>query len=167
MIINYLQGDTTRPIRPNALIVHVCNNNGGWGKGFVLALSARWRAPERAYRNWFDNKFNAPQVIEDKRFVLGNVQFVPITSEDFWVANMIAQNSVRKKYDPIDKVFLDYDALKLTLDKSFKFAKEKKLSVHMPRIGCGLAGGKWHLIEPIINEIINMYSVDTYVYDFE
>ena len=166
-MINYLQGDATKPITPNALICHVVNSNGGWGAGFVLALSARWYAPERAYRNWFNGRFNAPQVIEDKRFVLGNVQFVPIISEDFWVANMMAQNNVRKKNDPIDKVFLDYDALKLTLNKSFKFARERQLSVHMPRIGCGLAGGKWDLIEPIINEIINMYSVDTYVYDFE
>jgi hypothetical protein len=33
----------------------------------------------------------------------------------------------------------------------------------MPRIGCGLAGGKWEEIEPIIKKLM---TVDTYVYDF-
>ncbi len=29
-------------------------------------------------------------------------------------------------------------------------AIELNASVHMPRIGCGLAGGKWESIEPLI-----------------
>jgi hypothetical protein len=28
------------------LICHICNDLGGWGKGFVLALSRRWEGPE-------------------------------------------------------------------------------------------------------------------------
>jgi O-acetyl-ADP-ribose deacetylase (regulator of RNase III) len=166
-MINYLNGDATKPIKPNALIAHVCNNVGGWGKGFVMALSAKWPEPERAYRDWFKGIFEEPQIIEDMKFILGNVQFVPILTEgsNFWVANMIAQNNTRKRNDPYNKVYIDYDALNTTLDKTFKFAKEKQLTVHMPRIGCGLAGGKWVLIEPLLEVAAN--NIETYIYDFE
>jgi hypothetical protein len=36
----------------------------------------------------------------------------------------------------------------------------------MPRIGCGLAGGQWTEIEPIINEKLLAYDIETTVYDF-
>jgi O-acetyl-ADP-ribose deacetylase (regulator of RNase III) len=35
----------------------------------------------------------------------------------------------------------------------------------MPRIGCGLAGGKWGEVEPIIVRALR--EVETYVYDFD
>jgi len=30
--------------------MHVCNGQGHWGAGFVMALSRRFKAPEAAYR---------------------------------------------------------------------------------------------------------------------
>jgi hypothetical protein len=35
----------------------------------------------------------------------------------------------------------------------------------MPRIGCGLAGGKWDLIEPLLDEYLAMAGLDVCVYD--
>ena len=47
MNIVYVTGDATRPVGTgNKVLVHVCNDVGGWGRGFVMALSARWSAPE-------------------------------------------------------------------------------------------------------------------------
>ena len=41
--INYVIGDATQPIGDGAkIIVHVCNDIGGWGRGFVLALTKKW-----------------------------------------------------------------------------------------------------------------------------
>jgi hypothetical protein len=37
----------------------------------------------------------------------------------------------------------------------------------MPRIGCGLAGGKWEEIEPLIKEELSAKGIKTVVYDFE
>jgi hypothetical protein len=37
----------------------------------------------------------------------------------------------------------------------------------MPRIGCGLAGGKWEQIEPIIERTLLNKNVEVYVYDFD
>ena len=45
------------------------------------------------------------------------------------------------------------------------FAIDHKASVHMPRIGCGLAGGKWELIEQIIKEELITKEIAVTVYD--
>ena len=45
--IHYLKGDAVYPqARGNIIITHICNDIGVWGRGFVVALSARWMAPE-------------------------------------------------------------------------------------------------------------------------
>ena len=43
MSINYVIGDATQPVGEwPKIIVHVCNDIGGWGRGFVTAISKRW-----------------------------------------------------------------------------------------------------------------------------
>ena len=39
------------------------------------------------------------------------------------------------------------------------------LSVHMPRIGCGLAGGTWERIEPLIVKVLCERGIPVTVYD--
>lgn len=40
--ITYLKGDATNPqSEENKIIAHICNDIGGWGKGFVVAISKR------------------------------------------------------------------------------------------------------------------------------
>tara|TARA_R110002111_G_scaffold227346_2_gene288919 strand:+ start:47395 stop:47511 length:117 start_codon:yes stop_codon:yes gene_type:complete len=36
----------------------------------------------------------------------------------------------------------------------------------MPRIGCGLAGGKWDKVEPLIEQTLRTAGIDVYVYDY-
>ncbi|RKW18275.1 MAG: Appr-1-p processing protein, partial [Capnocytophaga sp.] len=44
--IKYIKADATFPqSEGNIIIPHICNDIGAWGKGFVLALSKRWKAP--------------------------------------------------------------------------------------------------------------------------
>lgn len=46
--ISYLKGDATNLVIPgNKIIVHICNDIGAWGKGFVLAVSKRWSESEK------------------------------------------------------------------------------------------------------------------------
>jgi len=66
--INYIKGDATVPqAKGTKIIAHICNNLGGWGKGFVLAVSKRWPEPEQEYRKWHRNRAN-------NDFELGNIQ---------------------------------------------------------------------------------------------
>jgi hypothetical protein len=39
--------------------------------------------------------------------------------------------------------------------------------VHIPRIGCGLAGGTWDRIEPLITGTLIAKNISTIVYDFQ
>lgn len=153
--INYLIGDATNPkIKGNKIIVHICNDIGAWGKGFVLAISKRWKLPEKQYKDWFKTKEN---------FNLGEVQFVQIEDE-LWIANLIGQHKIYK--DNNGNQPIRYEAVLLGLEKVRQFALDKNATIHMPRIGCGLAGGTWDKIEPLIEESLTSKDIDTYVYDF-
>lgn len=140
--IHYIKGDATQPQgEGNKIIAHVCNDIGRWGKGFVLALSKRSPQPELAFRQWYAER-------ESNDFGLGAVQLVQI-APDVWVANMIGQHKVRAKGD--DGVApVRYEAIEEALSKLSRQASDLEASVHMPRIGCGLAGGDWEVIEPLI-----------------
>jgi O-acetyl-ADP-ribose deacetylase (regulator of RNase III) len=60
-----------------------------------------------------------------------------------------------------------YEAIEKCLFQVEQKATELSASVQMPRIGCGLAGGKWSKIEPIINKVLCENNVLVCVYDFE
>lgn len=149
--INYAKGDATAP-RVNKIICHICNDLGAWGAGFVLALSKRWEEPEAAYRQWSS---------EDD-FKLGAVQFVQV-EENIWVANMIGQHGL---ISANNKTPIRYKEVEKCLEKVKEKALELQASVHMPRIGCGLAGGKWEEIEPLIQKTLCNAGVSVTVYDF-
>jgi O-acetyl-ADP-ribose deacetylase (regulator of RNase III) len=153
--IIYLKGDATTPtIQGNKIIAHICNDIGAWGKGFVLAISKRWSEPEMEYRKWHKDGTN---------FELGEVQFIQV-SGDIYVANMIGQRNIRKSKSAPP---IRYEAVDKCLGKVAEKALELGATVHMPRIGCGLAGGKWEEIEKLINKNICSKSIDVYVYDIE
>lgn len=67
------------------------------------------------------------------------VDFVPV-EPDIMVANMCAQNGVRSRKNPVR---LNYEALEICLTKVGEYALRHTASVHMPKIGTGLAGAKW------------------------
>ncbi len=153
--IKYLEGDATKPIGVgNKIIVHVCNDIGGWGKGFVLAISNHWKLPELRYREWYNKKEN---------FTLGEVQFVNVEA-DLWVANLIGQHKIRK--NNLGEPPIRYEAIEKGMKKIVKTAIEINASVHMPRIGCGLAGGRWDKIESIITKTLIENKIKTFVYDY-
>lgn len=150
MPIVYATGDATRPIGDgNKIIVHVCNDVGAWGAGFVLAVSARWPGPEDAYRKWCECAC-PPQ--------LGDVQMCKVES-DIWVANIIGQHGVGPS---LGRPPIRYDAIRKGLREVSKAAANGKASIHMPRIGCGLAGGRWEEVEPIIQDEMPALSVVVY-----
>ena len=47
-----------------------------------------------------------------------------------------------------------------------KMVNTSSASIHMPKISCGLAGGTWDKIEPLIKAALIDESVKVAVYDF-
>ena len=85
-MIIYKAGDLFSDLKPNTLLVHVCNNKGGWGAGFTGALSKWHTQPEKAYRA--------------TRWESDSVTYIE-TEDSIWVANMIAQYGYKTKYNPV------------------------------------------------------------------
>lgn len=153
MNITYVTGDATDPIGyGNKIIPHICNDCGRWGSGFVLAVSKKWKSPEKMYREWFD---------EGSR--LGEVQIVGV-ERDIVVANMIAQHDTRW-IDGLPPI--RYDSLRECLKKVYEYAKRNDCSVHAPKFGASLAGGSWDIIEKIIQEELCDKGISVTVYNFE
>ena len=156
-IIHYLKGDATSPQAGGVkIIAHISNDIGGWGKGFVLAISKRWKEPEKAYRLWHRER-------SKNNFGLGEIQIVQV-EKYVYVANMIGQRGTKTGSNGVP---VRYEAIESCLEQLAEQAKEMNASVHMPRIGCGLAGGKWNRIEPLIEKTLLAANIETYVYDFD
>ena len=148
--IKYITGDATSPRGSDAkMIVHICNDIGAWGKGFVLAISKKWPQVEKRYR-------------ELEEYELGSIQGIRV-SPDIWVINMIAQRGIRRRTKAGPPI--RHWAVKEYLQRVSRAALELKASIHMPRIGCGLAGGAWPEIERIVTRELCDKGVSVYVYD--
>ncbi|WP_018353282.1 macro domain-containing protein [Longispora albida] len=156
MTIRYLKGDATSPqAKGPKVVAHVCNDLGGWGKGFVLAISRRWPEPERDYRAWHRGRAG-------NGFGLGATRLVQV-QPDLWVANMVGQRGTRtgSAGPPVR-----YEAIGKCLAALAGHASALGASVHMPRIGCGLAGGRWELVEPLVERTLVAAGIEVTVYDF-
>ena len=156
--INYVKGDATSPTGDGyKCICHICNDIGAWGAGFVLALSKKWKGPEADYRYYASKK--------DTK--LGSMHVCTV-EENVCVVNMVAQHGIGwdRGVPPIS-----YDALAVCLEKVAEFIlvgdtkSTLKGSVHMPRIGCGLAGGEWPAVEVIIIDKLCRLNIPVFVYD--
>lgn len=151
--MNFRVGDATDPVGPAPRIVaHGVNDLGRWGKGFVLAVAARWPRARDEYLRWS---------AQGDGFELGAVQFVEF-SDGTTVANMVTQRGIRPAggIPPIR-----YAAVKKALSTVGDAAIELGASVHMPRIGCGLGGGTWDQILPLVDSELCARGVVVVVYD--
>jgi O-acetyl-ADP-ribose deacetylase (regulator of RNase III) len=152
--IRYVTGDATQPQGSGAkVIVHICNDVGVWGKGFVLALSKRWSKPEQSYRAW-------AKEVDTSLFALGEVQFVQVEPE-LWVANLVGQHGIKRSATATP---IRYDAVRQGLSKIASFALQHDATIHMPRIGTGLAGGNWEQIKQIIEDELVTKGLEVTVY---
>lgn len=168
MPIQYVVGDATKPQGPGLKVIcHCVNDVGNWGAGFSGALRC-WPHVEKSYHAWYQAKRSSPVVALNPEpsevitgFCLGNVQFVEV-ARDLWVANLIGQHRTTSHGE---RVPIRYDALDLGFKAVAIFCKNRRASVHMPRLGAGLARGRWEEIAPIIETTLVFQGVSVTVYD--
>ena len=157
--LRFVEGDAAWPIGDGPqVIVHICNDLGVWGSGFVMAISRRWPHVRDQYLSWSrEDRF-----AEGNTFHLGGLQILEVEPR-LWVGNLVAQHGIMRvgNESPIR-----YSALGQTLLDVSVFALKKSASVHMPRIGTGRAGGKWDRVEYIIRGALVDRGVDVTVYDW-
>lgn len=146
-MITYYKGDIVKlSFTSPTIIMHICNIVNGWGKGFVLSLSSRWKEPEQIFR-------------QEKQAKLGQVQFVSV-EPNITVANMFAQKFIRRITS--EPSAIDLSALSKCLDQVVDYAHKNNAIIVSPKIGAGLAGEKWENIENILKKYeaeINVYTI--------
>ena len=148
MGVIYRNGDATLPDPGRkTIIAHVVNNVGAWGKGFVVALGKRYPWARTMYKK------------EWRLFKLGEVMWVGDLEDGVCVANMFAQKDVRGP-----KPRVRYGKLRRCLENVFAHAFAFGAVVHMPRVGCGLGGGKWEEVKEIIESVADRMRADVVVF---
>jgi O-acetyl-ADP-ribose deacetylase (regulator of RNase III) len=124
------------------IIVHGCNAQGVMGSGVALAIKQMYYQCFLEYR----------RVYEEETLPLGSiVWFNPEFCIDF-SKNLFIANAITQEYFGTDRRHVNYAAIAKVFMEVFRQAKTTDLEVHFPKIGAGLGGGDWDIIEAIIND---------------
>lgn len=159
-MVTYIKGDATKPQGDGfKIIVHIVNDSGGWGAGFVLALNKISLRPRNEYRLAYKYR-NTPFL------PLGTMKMVTLEDNETIVCNLVGQHGTVSKTNPQP---VSYEAIEHGLNAVAQWIEDylpdEPVTVHMPRIGCGLAQGKWDVVESIINRTLTLRDIDVTVYD--
>lgn len=142
MITKYIKGD----IRDTELdhIAHGVNCQNVMGSGVAKALYEKWPEVKSIYH-------------EEGHVVLG-----AISSVDCWGYNKTVWNCyTQNHYLPRSVRNVNYAAIVQCFDK-LKLCGITKLAI--PKIGCGLAGGDWNIVEQLINDTVGD-EMEIWVYE--
>jgi len=171
-MVTYVKGDATKPQGDgHKIIAHITNDEGLWGSGFVVALDKAFGSGPRekylaGYNYWTRTQgllFMPLGTITRAR--VNGYRDAPDTPHEerstTLVYNMTAQHrTIRHVEKPVC-----YKAIEHCLNEVAASALSFNASVHMPRIGAGLAGGDWNVIESIINRTLTLRDISVTVYD--
>lgn len=134
-------------------LLQIVNDAGKYGAGISGAISRKWPIVEHEYRSL--------SKLSNYQLILGEVQFVKVET-DLVVCNMVAQHNIVSYNNPTP---IKYDALDRCLIRVRAGAIKDNAFIHMPKIGCGLAQGKWEIIEPMIKNELVAFGIGVTVYE--
>ena len=162
--MKYHQGDIFSPNRTGheLIICHQVNCKGVMGAG--LAKQIRTMFPFLYER--YKRTCNQAAKSED---LLGEAQFSPIryNGNEWLIANLFAQDGYGR-----DKCYTDYDALRKALAAvrvvATPLPARTLTTVRIPyKMGCGLAGGSWDIVEQIIKDELVSYGIPVEIWKKE
>lgn len=127
------------------IIVHGANAQGVMGSGVALAVKNKYPECFTEYHCeyvklglslgsivWWSNAVDNPELL---------------VHETLFIANAITQQNYGT-----DRRHVNYVAVAEVFKEVIRQANATKLDVHFPKIGAGLGGGQWEIIEAIIND---------------
>ncbi|MCW5976476.1 MAG: hypothetical protein KIT09_00290 [Bryobacteraceae bacterium] len=152
--ITHVQGDATCPHGTGGkLVAQIVNDSAfTWGGGFSRAARETWPAAQKSFRTWAEQSRT--------NLKLGNVHVASVEL-GVTVVSMIAQHG----YGPSPKPRIRYMALKACLEKLGQLGADRHMTVHMPKVGSGQAGGSWSIIRELIREEVCGRGVKVVVYE--
>ena len=152
--IKYVAGDATKPRGDGVKIIAqiVNNTTPRWGGGFARIVKKKWPEVQDDFIYWANQ--------QKLKLSLGETHLYQI-QKNLCIFHIIAQHGYGESKNPR----IRYRALESGLQQLSEIAKEKCASVHMPRIGCGQAGGSWPVVSELIAFLLCRKGVDVTVYD--
>jgi hypothetical protein len=155
--ITFVTGDATKPHgKAQKIIAHVVNDGTArWGGGgFARVVGKTWPLVQKDFIEW---------AASDRRNLkLGRTRACRI-EEDAVIFSMICQHG----YGPSPRPRIRYQYLRSCLTDLQGMARDEGATVHMPRIGCGEAGGNWYIVEDLIRECLCDNGVEVTIYDLQ
>jgi O-acetyl-ADP-ribose deacetylase (regulator of RNase III) len=159
--ISYATGDALIPQiqAGDRYIVHCVNCRGIMGAGIAAQIKRRWPIVYTLY----DALLRVKTPLE----VLGTIQVVDIFP-GLKVCNLFGQYDMGNTIvGDVTIPAVDYRAIHLGFAHLKKYIIDNGGgTIHMPRLGCGLAGGDWNHIEDILHQVFDNCDVEIMVYDF-
>ena len=152
--IRYAHGSALDPRgNDNRLVCQMVNDKARkWGGGIARRAGQKFPQAEQEFADWIVQKPLTER--------LGKVH-ISSSFNGITIASLVAQAGFGKSNLPR----IRYGALEKCLRSVADFAREGNLSIHMPRIGTGAAGGTWEAIVEIIDECLVAEGFFVTVYD--
>lgn len=146
-MITYKKGDLLNTT--DLFIAHGCNAQGVMGSGVAKAIRGKYPKAYEDYRKMWELHM---------KLELG--QIIPSYQPD---GKVILHAITQDQYGYDYKKYVSYDAIDLAMariafDLRFSTGGGRQ-NISMPRIGAGLGGGDWRVIEAIINHRMTDHKV--------
>lgn len=133
--------------RTKDYIVHGCNAQGVMASGFAKAVREKYPKSYKDYKEAYD------------RYGLHVGETVlSLQDDETTIVNAITQKFYGRNPDI---QYVSYDAIWMAFSMfedhfmHYNFDKTHKIRIHYPKIGAGLGGGDWNIIESIIDECLD------------
>lgn len=146
-ITHYIAGDLFKTDIP--VIAHGCNAQGVMGSGVAKIVKERYAVAYTAYVAFCKTQ-NVLRLMGRNVAVKCN--------HNRTIVNMITQ----ERYGRDGQRYVSYDAISKCFNSLENMGYEK---VAIPKLGAGLGGGDWTVIEAIINS--ETPNTDIWVYEYE
>lgn len=144
-MIIYKKGDLLEATED--IIAHGVNCVGGFKSGVAGQLAEKYPRAKDRYLQKFNNI----------GWKLGENQLVMLPN------NKRLYNCATQYADlPRGICHVDYAAIRRCMEWLKDDAESDKLSVAIPKIGCGLAGGDWDTVKAILEDVFQDYDVTVY-----
>ncbi len=137
MITKYIVGDITET--ELKYIAHGVNCQNVMGSGVAKALYTKFPEVKQMYHKFFEYPRGGSP--------LGLTQLVH-TEQGKGIYNLFTQ----EYYGYDGKRYVNYAAICNCFMELAQYRKGEKIAI--PKIGCGLAGGDWNIVEQLINDTV-------------
>jgi len=126
------------------IIVHGCNAQGIMGSGVAKAIREKYPECFDQYRLQY----------EVYTLILGDIVWWCQVNQngDGYHDDLYIANAITQEFYGTDRRHVNYCAIATVFKEIFRQANVVKATVHFPKIGAGLGGGNWDIIEAIIND---------------